>query len=34
MTDKHSKCDGCSAYKYCDVVISSIKLCNRINSNK
>lgn len=27
MYDKHSECYGCSAYKYCDTVISSIKLC-------
>lgn len=26
--NRKTKCDGCSAYKYCDVVISSIKLCN------
>lgn len=30
-----SKCDGCSVYKYCGTVVSSIKLCNaKNNSNK
>lgn len=31
MTDKRSKCEGCSVYKYCDTVVSSIKLCKTKN---
>lgn len=33
MSDKRSECDTCSANKYCDVVISSIKLC-KAKTNK
>lgn len=25
------KCSYCEAYKYCDVIISSTKLCNKLN---
>lgn len=34
MSDKHSECYGCSAYKYCDTVVSSIKLCKAKNNKK
>lgn len=33
MAVNSSKCLGCSAYKYCDTVISSIKLCPYKNNN-
>ena len=31
MYGKYSECDNCSANKYCDIVISSIKLCKAKN---
>lgn len=27
-------CDNCSAYKYCDTVVSSVKLCNSITNKQ
>lgn len=32
MDTNKTSCEHCSAYKYCDVVISSIKLCNKLKN--
>lgn len=34
METKKIKCEGCSVYKYCGTMVSSIRLCRSIHKQK
>ena len=34
MEEKKTMCDGCSVYKYCGTMVSSVRLCRSIHKNK
>ena len=34
MEEKKPMCEGCSVYKYCGTMVSSIRLCRSIHKQK